>query len=97
MASRRGRDAGQGSEAVVGQFKIEMEIGKGSFATVYKAIHQVRRIVVCRCQFVSFLLGIVATHCNAGRNKSDGSLGGAKHSDVAPGGCCPSFGDVSRL
>ena len=41
-SSRRLRDSNP-SDAVVGQFKIQMEIGKGSFATVYRAIHMVRR------------------------------------------------------
>ena len=40
-SSRRPAEPGQ-TDAVVGQFRIQMEIGKGSFATVYRAIHVVR-------------------------------------------------------
>ncbi|KAI9852175.1 MAG: Serine/threonine-protein kinase [Thelocarpon superellum] len=44
-SSRRSRESGQ-MDAVVGQFKIQMEIGKGSFATVYRAIHVKNRSLV---------------------------------------------------
>ncbi|KAI9884577.1 MAG: hypothetical protein M1823_003626 [Watsoniomyces obsoletus] len=44
-SSRRTKDPSQ-TDAVVGQFKIQMEIGKGSFATVYRAIHSKSRLLV---------------------------------------------------
>ncbi|KAI9840871.1 MAG: Serine/threonine-protein kinase [Sclerophora amabilis] len=44
-SSRRSRDAGQ-TDLVVGHFKIQLEIGKGSFATVYRAIHVKNRSLV---------------------------------------------------
>ncbi len=51
-SSRRTKDANQ-TDAVVGQFKIQMEIGKGSFATVYRAIHSVGgACAICRRECV---------------------------------------------
>ncbi|KAI9812814.1 MAG: Serine/threonine-protein kinase [Thelocarpon impressellum] len=44
-SSRRSRESGQ-MDAVVGQFRIQLEIGKGSFATVYRAIHVKNRSLV---------------------------------------------------
>ncbi|KAI9748614.1 MAG: Serine/threonine-protein kinase, partial [Chaenotheca gracillima] len=44
-ASRRARDGSQ-TDLLVGQFKIQLEIGKGSFATVYRAIHVKNRSLV---------------------------------------------------
>ncbi|KAI9809804.1 MAG: hypothetical protein M1825_000237 [Sarcosagium campestre] len=44
-SSRRPRNATQ-SDSVIGQFKIQLEIGKGSFATVYRAIHVKNRSLV---------------------------------------------------
>ncbi|KAI9671538.1 MAG: Serine/threonine-protein kinase [Caeruleum heppii] len=44
-ASRRARESSQ-AETTVGQFRIQMEIGKGSFATVYRAIHVKNRSLV---------------------------------------------------
>ncbi|KAI9796046.1 MAG: Serine/threonine-protein kinase [Piccolia ochrophora] len=43
--ARRPKETGQ-SEAVIGRFKIQLEIGKGSFATVYRAIHLKNRSLV---------------------------------------------------
>ncbi|KAI9854842.1 MAG: Serine/threonine-protein kinase [Trichoglossum hirsutum] len=44
-SSRRSRERGQ-SEATVGLFKMMGEIGRGSFATVYKAVHTKNRSLV---------------------------------------------------
>ncbi|KAI9794873.1 MAG: Serine/threonine-protein kinase [Peltula sp. TS41687] len=45
-SSRRPAESGQAADAMVGQFRIQMEIGKGSFATVYRAIHLKTRSLV---------------------------------------------------
>ncbi|KAI9784001.1 MAG: Serine/threonine-protein kinase [Geoglossum umbratile] len=45
-SSRRARDQGQLPEATVGVFRMMGEIGRGSFATVYKAVHTKNRSLV---------------------------------------------------
>lgn len=49
-SDRRRRD----TEASVGEFWIDAEIGKGSFATVYRGYHKVRK--ACPLPGISFFV-----------------------------------------
>ena len=47
--SRESREGNSAKiDAAVGQFRIQQEIGKGSFATVYRAIHVVGHPLLLR-------------------------------------------------